>query len=405
MLKRVDLTNFFSFRSESIDLRLDYNVTIGINGSGKSNFFKALNLLKTGVEGNQSDTALQDLFLSKYGGFDNVFCQSKEEVRDHNTIGLQFYFDRDMLSKSGPVSFRDDVVYKIVIKKQASQGNYFISEKISCGDFVYLDFYNGKGTVSERQEGEGNKLVAYNGYDPSELVLSKISAFDTEKYLPLVVIKRALKQINIYDYFDTKAESKLRRSMSATSSVKQLLPGGGNLPQILNLININHKNVYKVIQSKLRDVNPAFVKFDFNFLGGAGVLELMLEEEGLNRSVHAANLSDGTLRYLCLMVALFNPNKGKLICIDEPEVGLHPDMIYNVAAAIKEAAQDTMIILSTHSIELLNYFDLENIIVFEKNEFNSTEVNTYSKDEFQGWYDTFLTGKMWMSGDIGGKRW
>jgi predicted ATPase len=130
----------------------------------------------------------------------------------------------------------------------------------------------------------------------------------------------------------------------------------------------------------------------------------MLEEKELNSSIHVSNISDGTLRYLCLLSILFNPERGRIICIDEPEVGLHPDMILNIANAIKEASGSSTLIISTHSDNFLNYFEIENIRVFEKNDENSTEVFTYETEQFEDWYESFAIGQMWKQGDLGGVR-
>jgi hypothetical protein len=83
----------------------------------------------------------------------------------------------------------------------------------------------------------------------------------------------------------------------------------------------------------------------------------------------------------------------------------NPDMIHNVAKAIREASDDSMVIVSTHSSELLNYFSLDKILVFDKGEGNSTEVDSFTEEEFAGWYENFMPGKMWRNGDLGGKRW
>jgi predicted ATPase len=130
---------------------------------------------------------------------------------------------------------------------------------------------------------------------------------------------------------------------------------------------------------------------------------MLLEEEGLNRSIHLSKVSDGTLRYLCLITALLT-NKKAVLCFDEPETGLHPDMLFNIAQAIKQAAETAIVIVSTHSTQLLNYFDLETVRVFEKDADNSTQVYAYTEGDFTGWYETFQVGTMWRQGDIGGNR-
>ena len=97
-------------------------------------------------------------------------------------------------------------------------------------------------------------------------------------------------------------------------------------------------------------------------------------------------------------------NKKSILCIDEPETGLHPDMLFNLAEAIKEAGETSTVIVSTHSTQLLNYFDLETVRVFEKDDDNATQVYAYTEADFKGWYETFQVGTMWRQGDIGGNR-
>jgi len=82
-----------------------------------------------------------------------------------------------------------------------------------------------------------------------------------------------------------------------------------------------------------------------------------------------------------LLSVLFNPERGNLVCIEEPEISLHPDMINTIADAIKQASKDTQMIITTHSPLLLNSFELEEVLIFEKNERNETEVNIKSYDE------------------------
>ena len=119
----------------------------------------------------------------------------------------------------------------------------------------------------------------------------------------------------------------------------------------------------------------------------------MLREEHLARSVSIEHVSDGTLRYLLLLSILYNPKRGSLVCIDEPETGLHPDMINTVADAIKHASKKTQLIIATHSPLLLNSFDLEDILVFEKNTRNETEVTGKNPDDLTDGSKTFSSVK------------
>jgi len=400
MIKEIRIVNFLSFEDEIFYLNEKQNILVGINGSGKSNFIKALRLIKEGVSG----IGLRKYIIDNLGGLDNILFKSLDSKKDR-MLGLYFTFDSNIIQQYG-FRFTEDIVYSIELFKVPNTSNYYVKEIIKNeSGYIYLDFDNGNGVLNELDKTEDyykkSKLVRYNDFiEPTELALSKI--FDTDRYSALSTIRKAIGEIIVYEYFDTTPRSNIRKPMLPTSE-KRLLPDGSNLSQILNTIKINRKASYNKIAAMLNDVNPNFKGFDFNFIGGN--IELMLEEEGFESSIHVTNISDGTLRYLCLLSILFNPDRGALICIDEPEVGLHPDMISNIGNLILEAGNESLLIISTHSESLLNSFEIESIRVFEKDERNASRISIYNKNDFEGWYDEFSIGKMWRQGDLGGNRW
>ncbi len=407
MIHSIQLHNFFSFQKANIELHPNNNILVGINGSGKSNLFKAIELLRTAVVGNAHDTALRELIINKWGGFDSVFCKASRNENGQRSIQLRFIFDAKVLAEfaNGSMQLKENLCYELTLLRKAATDNYSVTEKISSlSGEVYLSFANGSGTVQEHQNNGEKVLIQYDDYHPQELVLSQISEFDKERYPVLVSLKKAIRDIILYQYFDTSPNSKLRSAMSASSATKKLLPDASNLAQLLNMLKIHHKAQYRIIQQKLQDVNEMFIGFDFHFLG-SGVFELMLDEEGLDSAIHIAHISDGTLRYLCLLAILLNPDRGKLICIDEPETRLHPDMLYNIITAIQDASEQSTFLIASHSENILNGFEVENIRVFEKEEANISKVLTYSESDFEGWYEQFSPGNMWRAGDLGGKRW
>ncbi|MEM8524313.1 MAG: AAA family ATPase [Bacteroidota bacterium] len=410
MIKSIQLTNFFSFKEEKINLHEQTNLLVGINGSGKSNLFKALELLKVGVAGN-GETDLQNLIISKHGGFNSIFCKAVERNTELSRIKLTFAFDAPKLGTFYGFPFsNNNVIYSIELNQSTGENGYITEEKLLIGDFEYLNGFAGAGSLTQKIAPNDNGTASIKGkainYNDRELVFAQITGSEIGDFPHLWAIKQAIKELQIYTHFDTSFNSQIRKSISATSISKTLSKDGSNLAQIINLLKINHKKEYRKLIEAMNDVNPHFKGFDFNMLG-SGIIELLLDEGGLNSAVHIAHLSDGTLRYLCLLTILLNPNRGKLICLDEPEMSLHPDMIQGLARLIREIAreQNTTFIIATHSAHLLDKFDLENIRVFEKYENNVSAVEEYDEDEFEGWYDSFNVGEMWRAGDIGGKRW
>jgi predicted ATPase len=229
MIKEINITNFYSFHQETVKINPNTNLLIGINGSGKSNFLKVLRLLKEGVAG----IGLKKHIIDNLGGFDNCFFKGNNQS-DVHTISIKYIFEGNKISqKNYGFRFTDDIIYKITLVKSSSLSNYYIQEKIENDKgFIYLDFSNGVGHLNERV-GEQNRkttLVKYQDYDPQELALKEVS--DTDRYFALTTLKKAIRDIVVYDYFDTTPKSPIRRPMLPTSE-KRLISDGTNLPQIL----------------------------------------------------------------------------------------------------------------------------------------------------------------------------
>ncbi len=397
MIKSIRLKNFFSFSSLTTELN-EINALIGINGSGKSNFLKAISLLKAVVV----EGGLSDLVINQWGGFDAV-CFSGKTDHPNPRIELEFEFDKDVLSRFG-YTFYEPVFYQIRLYKVPSTQNFSIEElfykKNENGKmgYIYIKMVNGKGFVRESINNE-QVTVEYQLDDTMNSILSQL--VDKDRYYHIFALREAIKSIAVYSYFDTSINSAIRKPGAFTSAIR-LMSDGSNLPQLLNRIKINNKSDYNAIKQAFINVNPKYTDFDYNIMGTN--IELMLEEAMLNRSVHVTHISDGTLRFLCLLAVICNSHHGALICIDEPEVGLHPDMIYEIMKAVKSHQSDTQFIISTHNENVLNQFSVDDVLVCEKNDTNATTLTLFRDEEFKQWAASYATGRLWRNGDLGGNR-
>lgn len=133
-------------------------------------------------------------------------------------------------------------------------------------------------------------------------------------------------------------------------------------------------------------------------------MQVFVQEGRFN--VPATRLSDGTLRYLCLLAILCDPTPPPLVCIDEPEIGLHPDLINNVADALCLASERTQIVVTTHSTGLVDAFTEtpEVVLVCEKTNSRSS-IRRLDAEHLRPWLDEYSLGSLWTSGEIGGNRW
>ena len=383
MLKSIRLVNFYSFRDTTIDLNQGANVLVGINGSGKSNFLKVFELLNEAINGKRLRRHILEI-----GGVNEMLYQGE---RENDEIVIELVYEGPTYELKILDESLETIHYEIRVIP--TQTEYYLREKVWNNETIIFERDDKKGLYIDNKKKVSVRILENFSLE----LIAPISNNDSTAFHDCIGF---LSNLECITTINTSNKSPIRKPVLAIPETN-IINGGDNLAQVLNTIKINDKKTYRKIIEALQRVNPYFKDFDFRPFGTN--FEMLLEEEGLNRSMHLSKVSDGTLRYLCLITALLT-NKKAILCIDEPETGLHPDMLFNLAKAIKEVAETSIIIVSTHSAQLLNYFDLETVRVFEKDADNSTQVYAYTEGDFQGWYETFQVGTMWRQGDIGGNR-
>ena len=400
MIKELIVRDFFSFKGEhTIELNTGVNILVGVNGSGKTSFLNAITMLYEGIAGG----GLSSLFR-QWGSY-NAIVNACGEVKP-DCFSVTYVFDADVLRKVVSASpFKKDVYYKITVFPIGDGTNYTLCETLYSEDnkgkkktFSYLEFRNGIGQISVRTK-SGIEVEKYDDgmLSAQELVLRQIT--DPQRYLPSFVVREAISAIAGYSKFNF---DQVRQPADA-NDVKRLISTGENLSHLLSNLNNNYTFQYEKIIECLSDINPNFTGIGYNVFGSR--LYLSLREKNLSHAIDALHMSDGTLKYLLLLSIFHNPQRGTLVCVDEPESCLHPDMIRSVANMMKRAAMTSQIIVATHSALLLNAFELDDILVFEKNGRNETQIMRYSEDDFENREGELLPGQLWLNGEIGGKRW
>ena len=138
----------------------------------------------------------------------------------------------------------------------------------------------------------------------------------------------------------------------------------------------------------------------------AGIVSsFFLEENGVE--IPAARLSDGTLRYLCLLTILCDPTPPPLVCIEEPELGLHPDVLPGLADLFREASERCQLIVTTHSGDVRGCTDGKRLRVSsicEKEEWQ-TRLRRLKREDVCHQLEKCRLGELWSSGELGGNRW
>ncbi len=371
MIKSITLKNFFSFEEQTVRLNPKVNLLVGINGSGKSNFIKAFELLRFGINEGTVHTKIND-----WGGMGKVRNFANREAEK---IGLELVLN----SKAYAKETGEDLQYELSTTKGGDL--YVWMEKVSKGENEKIEVVREKALLS------GSQLLDIEWVTGNH---------------EMEMFENFLRQIVIYETIDT-TENGVKKTNKAkrNGEVERLSQDFKNLADLLHSMSKSPKRraAFEEIEKVVNRVNINFKGIRFKITNG--FLEMLVEDVANKWLIGVENLSDGTLKFITLMSVLYNPNRGNIVCLEEPEDGLHPDMINMLAEGIKHASQTSQIIVSTHSPFLLNSFELEDVLVFENKKNNNTIVTELSQKDFGEWKYDFTVGQAWLNGLIGGTRW
>jgi predicted ATPase len=224
---------------------------------------------------------------------------------------------------------------------------------------------------------------------------------DQRRYPEFARLAKAYEGLMFFRDWSFGSVSPIRQPQRADSPGNFLREGGENLALVLNQLRREPDAKAQII-TLLNELYEGIDDYE-TFVQG-GYVELFLREG--KQLIPATRLSDGTLRYLCLLAILLHPTPPPLICLEEPELGLHPDAIVAVGKLIKEASLRTQLIVTTHSQMLIDTLSEspEDVVVVSKEE-GSTHFKRLDADKLRPYLATDSLGNLWNSGQFGGNRW
>ncbi len=377
----IRLRNLLSFRELELELR-PLNVLIGPNASGKSNLIDAIELLR----GAPVD-------------FHRTLTRSglpREWVWRAGAEG-------DAAELEATLDAPRPMAYRLVFQALGDSSFAILSESLlAVEEAASQEIFTRTSTeLTVRGTSAVGRTETWKQGIPSQQAALQLLASPLAAKEPAAVGER-LRAIRIYRNWDTGRTSRIRQGVSAAEPGEHLEEDGSNLALVLN--RLEPTGVRDRIAERLGDLVDGFEKL-FT-IAERGAMFLRIRERNLGL-IPATRLSDGTLRFLCLMAALFDPDPPPLICIEEPEIGLHPDALQLVAEALREASERTQIIVTTHSEALVDALsaDPESVLVCEKDLDNSTRIQRLEADRLARWLERYRLGELWRKGEIGGNRW
>lgn len=386
LIRNLKVSGLLSFGLKGIDLPLKpLNVLIGPNGSGKSNLLEVLALLRSAPTNLPAP-------VKEMGGVREWLWKGRppaSEARLDITVDYPPGRSLRHVLAIGEHGGRFEVVDERIEYERPSPGK---SEP-----YFFYRFQQGNPVLNEFH-GEAGRRLKRENILPEQSILSQVR--DPELYPALASLQQRYEQIRLYRNWSFGPNAALRREQSTHDRSDVLNDGGENLALVLSRIRTRVKAELRDSLQKLYEgVEDVSLSVD-----GGNVL-LFLEETG-GREIPATRLSDGTLRYLALLAILLHPDPPPLVAIEEPELGLHPDVIPHIARLLERASERTQLVVTTHSRMLVEALggDPSTILVCEKEE-GESRISRLDSAHLAAWLKNYSLGELWSMGEIGGNRW
>ena len=390
-LHSLTVQGLLSFGEETVFEFGRLNILVGPNGSGKSNLIDCLRIFKN------SPLDVQETF--KDAGFEEWLFRGRAadvpaSVEIHVNLPKLRGLVRHRLVLGPP--FRsaaqiDETIENVQPVDNHPEPLFFFKSQRGRPSVRYWD--PEKGT-------RGTRVLAEEEFHPYQSIVAQLR--DVQRYPEITRLAELYSNWRVYSEWSFGRGSDLRDSTPTDRSDTYLSESMNDLALALN--GLQGSAAHDKIQSLLRDLKESYRDYVTRIIFGRVGLEL--KEAPFDRPLPAKRLSDGTHRFLALAAILLHPEPPPLICLEEPELGMHPDMIRLVANMIIEASQRTQLIVTTHSEHLLTALedDFDALFTFDAG-LSGSLVRRFSCDAYRDWKDEHRLGDLWTSGELGGNRW
>jgi len=381
-IKRIEVTNFKSF--EHIDIELgNFNVIIGANASGKSNFVDIFRFLR------DIATSGLDNAISMQGGVEylrNINIGASKNLSIKISSDDEFAFGLEHGHKEGLLWIETyDTLYQFALKFNKQRNHFKVIEDrlILKNEFFKLERKNGEIKKRERLgRGEitifrSDEKIKINLNLPPNVTLREENIFppflpekklpsnklllETPYFLIPFPVRKIFDNISIYDF-----DPKLPKKAYPITGKAELEENGENLSIILKNI-LQHKDGQRKLFNLVKELLPFVENLDVEKFADKSLLFKLQESYFKKQYLPASLISDGTINITALIIALYFEKKS-LVIIEEPERNIHPYLISKVVNMMKDASQRKQIIVTTHNPEFVRHADLENILLVSRGE-------------------------------------
>lgn len=407
LIKKLSLTALLSY-GEWQEIRLEpLNILIGPNMSGKSNLIEVLRLLQAAP----SDITLP---IRLGGGFAEWLWKG-QKVDSIGGIDVQVDYPEALVPRLAQAQKDDIPLLRHQILFADGPRLEIAKEEISHlsqkNNLIHSFYSQAQGKIGisvrgpseEKSETDYAKRV-WRRLDPKDLkpqqsILSQIT--DKYTYPEITYLGHQFSQLKLYTDWDLGRNAPLRKPQKIDDPNDFLLEDASNLALVLN--DLLYRGYRSRLIADLQQLYDGVLDIITKVEGGT--IQLFIQEEGQRHPISAARLSDGFLRYLSLLAILRHPKPPSLICIEEPELGLHPDILPMIAELLVEASQRTQLIVTTHSDVLISALPNPEMVLVCERDAGGSHLHRLDAESLKDWLENYTLGDLWRMGEIGGTRW
>jgi predicted ATPase len=362
MITRLAISGYRSLRDIRVTLGA-LNVVTGANGSGKSSLYRALKLLADIAQGRIIQS------LAAEGGLQSTLWAGPEAFSRAMKAGTQ---PVQGLVRKNPISLKlgfSGEDYGYAIDLGLPQDSIFANDPAIKVESLWtgerLGRANGfalrNGPYVRIRDDNGEWRDAYQHLAPFDSMMTHCS--DPREALELLLLRERMRDWRFYDHLRTDRDAPSRRPQVGTYTPILASDGSDLAAAVQTIRGIGAGGDMDAA------VADAFPGARVEVTGADGYLEVEMRQHGLLRPLKAAELSDGTLRYLLLVAALISPRPPALMILNEPETSLHPDLLPPLARLIAQASKQSQVIVVSHAqmlVAALDAADDSSQIVLEK---------------------------------------
>lgn len=381
-IEALHVKNFKTFKDIKLTNLPALSVFIGANGTGKTTLFDVFGFLRDSLQDNVK------VALQKRGGFKEVVTRGET-----GPIEIEIKFREDVGNASPLVTYsltislenHQPVVEREILKYRRGQKGK---------PWHFLDFSKGKGDAITNEENYADKeskeeKVHQQVDSPDILALKGLGQF--QRFKAANSFRKLIESWHVSDFHIGDA-----RPSQEAGYAEHLSTRGENMPLVAQYLYENHPDIFKHILKIMAERVPGVSKVEATNTDDGRIL-LKFQDGSFKDPFIARYVSDGTIKMFAYLLLLHDPKPHPLLCVEEPENQLYPSLFCGLVEEFRDYAdKGGQVMISTHSPDILNYIELNEIFCLYKKQ-GVTLINRASENE--------LLENLTKEGDLPGALW